>query len=292
MLDVMAYPGGKNGAGVYQTIINLMPPHETYIEPFLGGGAIMRLKRPALESFGLDLSPGAIAEFGAARSTIANGDAAGSRARKGEGIHSPQTAIRDRLSPKLTTSADTVTRSDARRRPSSDLTRTDPQSPSLTLRAACGISFLENYRFTGRELVYCDPPYLMETRSGGRLYDFEMSTLQHRRLLRCIRKIPAKVMISGYWSRMYAEALKGWTLIQFQAMTRGGVAVESLWMNFAEPVALHDYRFLGTNFRERERIKRKKLRWTRKLSAMPLLERRALLAAIASTHGFSDGVLS
>ena len=33
----MTYPGGKSSAGVYQKIINLMPPHEVYIEPFLGG---------------------------------------------------------------------------------------------------------------------------------------------------------------------------------------------------------------------------------------------------------------
>ena len=32
----MTYPGGKNGAGIYQRIINHMPPHETYIEAFLG----------------------------------------------------------------------------------------------------------------------------------------------------------------------------------------------------------------------------------------------------------------
>jgi DNA adenine methylase len=51
----VAYPGGKNGAGVYQTIINLMPPHQVYIEPFLGGGAIMRLKRPAQLNIGIDL---------------------------------------------------------------------------------------------------------------------------------------------------------------------------------------------------------------------------------------------
>ena len=52
----MAYAGGKGGPGVYQKIINLMPPHEVYIEPFVGGGAIMRLKRPARLNIGLDLS--------------------------------------------------------------------------------------------------------------------------------------------------------------------------------------------------------------------------------------------
>jgi hypothetical protein len=64
-------------------------------------------------------------------------------------------------------------------------------------------------------------------------------------------------------------------------MTRGGrTATEWLWYNYPEPVALHDYGFLGENFRERERIKRKKQRWTDRLRTMPILERRALLAAI------------
>lgn len=32
----MTYPGGKGNA--YHKIINLIPPHEVYIEPFLGRG--------------------------------------------------------------------------------------------------------------------------------------------------------------------------------------------------------------------------------------------------------------
>jgi DNA adenine methylase len=60
MLTRLSYPGGKNGAGTYQKLINLMPPHEVYIEPFLGGGAIMRLKRAARLSVGVDLDPAPI----------------------------------------------------------------------------------------------------------------------------------------------------------------------------------------------------------------------------------------
>lgn len=41
----MASPGGKNGAGVYQTIINLMSPHEVSIDPFLDAGAIVPERR-------------------------------------------------------------------------------------------------------------------------------------------------------------------------------------------------------------------------------------------------------
>jgi hypothetical protein len=39
------------------------PPHEVYIEPFLGAEAIMRQKRPALLNIGLDLDAAVIARF-------------------------------------------------------------------------------------------------------------------------------------------------------------------------------------------------------------------------------------
>ncbi len=34
----MTYPGSKSQAGVSQWIITNMPPHQTYIEAFLGSG--------------------------------------------------------------------------------------------------------------------------------------------------------------------------------------------------------------------------------------------------------------
>lgn len=52
----MVYDGGKGAAGVYQTLINLMPPYQTYIERFLDGGAVLLNKRPARRSIGLDLN--------------------------------------------------------------------------------------------------------------------------------------------------------------------------------------------------------------------------------------------
>lgn len=50
------YLGAKNGSGVYQTIINLLPPHDTYIELFLGTGAVMKRKAPASRQIGIDLN--------------------------------------------------------------------------------------------------------------------------------------------------------------------------------------------------------------------------------------------
>jgi site-specific DNA-adenine methylase len=53
----MRYPGGKGGSGVYQKIINLIPPHETYIEPFVGGGNIFERKSQAATSILIDRDP-------------------------------------------------------------------------------------------------------------------------------------------------------------------------------------------------------------------------------------------
>lgn len=51
----MRYPGGKGKC--YQHLINLMPKHSTYIESHLGGGAVLRQKRPAAMNIGIERDP-------------------------------------------------------------------------------------------------------------------------------------------------------------------------------------------------------------------------------------------
>ena len=286
----MTYPGGKNGAGVYQQIINLMPPHDVYIEPFLGGAAILRLKRPAGRSIACDLvapselaieacigSPG---ESGS--DTARTGENGRYRQDRRESIDNPAIATRqDRRGPPTPFARSSEARGNRQDRRGEIFTTSN--GIPFEFHQTDGIEFLRTYKFTGRELVYCDPPYLLSTRTKRRLYQFEMPDREHRRLLRCIRKIPAAVLISGYPSPMYAEALRDWNRIEFQAMTRGGTPrTESVWYNYATPEALHDYQYLGEGFRERERIKRKTLRWTARLKRMPTLEKQALLCAIAT----------
>ena len=88
------------------------------------------------------------------------------------------------------------------------------------------------------------------------------------------------VLISGYRSELYDRLLMHWRRIDYGTTTRGGPVVESLWCNFDEPAQLHDYRFLGSGFRERERLKRKKASWLAKLRRMTPVEASAVLAAI------------
>lgn len=50
----MPYIGGKSQAGVYQRIISLIPPHRVYVEPFAGGFAIGRIKKPSEMTVAID----------------------------------------------------------------------------------------------------------------------------------------------------------------------------------------------------------------------------------------------
>jgi hypothetical protein len=277
----MAYPGGKNAPGVYHTIINLMPPHQTYIEPFLGAGAIMRLKRPAALNIGIDIDPGApkvtmppVPSPDPSRSADAgkNGEAYRSRETAMADPHAASGDARHHHSPGAAIQASSGGTGDG-------------VLPRFHFVHGNGIDFLACYPFAGNELVYCDPPYVMATRSGRRLYRCEMADAEHQRLLRVLQDLPCAAMISGYWSEMYAEALAGWNSVTYDAMTRAGKQkTEWLWFNFPRPTELHDYRYLGRGFREREKINRRKKRWVARLERMPELERHALLAAMAEVR--------
>jgi DNA adenine methylase len=65
---------------------------------------------------------------------------------------------------------------------------------------------------TEATLFYCDPPYVPGTRTARKAYGpHEMSDADHQQLLDALRQCKGKVMLSGYPSRLYDEALAGWT---------------------------------------------------------------------------------
>ncbi len=222
----MTYPGGK--AGVYQTLINLMPPHLQYIEPFLGMGGVMRHKRPAGHSIGIDSDVFVVAEW------------------------------------------------------------QNHSVPGLIVECGDGIRFLRRFnRLHSQTLVYCDPPYLPETCKSRVRYRHGLSKEEHLKLLTLLRQLNCMVMISGYPNTMYDDVLN-WRRYQFTAMTRGGIlATEVVWMNFPPPKELHDYRFLGTNFREREVIRRRIHRWKHRFTRMNELERFAMFAALGEVQSLN-----
>lgn len=79
---------------------------------------------------------------------------------------------------------------------------------------------------------YWDPPYLLCTRNGKQ-YKHEMSDADHEDLLKEALKSKAKIMISGYESEMYNDYLKNWNKLNFQSCAEhGGIRKETVWMNY------------------------------------------------------------
>lgn len=85
-----------------------------------------------------------------------------------------------------------------------------------------------------RVFIYVDPPYLMETRkSARRQYTNEMTEADHIELLEELRKSSAKVMISGYESDLYNEQLKSWNKRRLISNRQGGQrTTEVIWMSY------------------------------------------------------------
>lgn len=238
------YPGGKGNA--YQKLINEIPPHDVYIALFMGHDAIMKHKRPARINIGTDLDERLYNEF----------------ATEVTQSHDNYMVHFDALPENIAKYDDGV---------------------HFVFLQQNALDFLQKYNFTGREFIYTDPPYLMHTRRKKRpLYTHEFCTEQeHTKLLNALINLPCNVMISGYRSKLYNQLLAGWRTITYQSKTRGGpMATECIWMNYPEPSALHDYQYLGDDFRERERIKRKAARWAAGLDRLPELEKKAILSQI------------
>ena len=215
------YFGSKATSGLCQPLIALMPPHDTYIETHLGGGAIMKRKPPARVNIGIDIDPRAIARF-------------------------------------------------------------ECDYPVQRINS-CAHRFLAEYDYQGRELIYCDPPYLLHTRTSRRRYRFEYQAQDHIELLKLLEQLPCNVILSGYPCALYDQWLEGWNHLELQVMNQAGVRTEKLWFNFTVD-RVHWASFAGKNFTDRQRIKRKAASWAQRYQAMPRAERVAVLAGMMAVE--------
>lgn len=230
---------------MYQRIISQMPPHECYVEPFLGGGAVMLHKRPARWNYGIDLDVDVVRR-------------ATDLADRGDLISAwPVPVVSDDGGPAgfKFECGDGIDWLQARKCWSRTLVYCDP------------------------------PYEMSTRISPRRMYRYEMEPDRLGVLLDVLLGLSAFVLVSGYPGGQCEYRLRGWRSIWYDVMTRGGVPHrEVLWLNYPSPVALHDYRYLGQGYRERGRIRRKEARWVARLSGMPVLERRAVESALLTVR--------
>lgn len=254
------YPGGKDGSGVWQRIVNELPPHDVFISAFLGDCAVLRRKQLATRNIGIDLDPAAVAAFSG---RVPDALADRLELYEGDGVAWLWHAF------------------DLGRRLPAWIPASEPGG-RIEGRSA------EVARFgvpAGRVVVYCDPPYVRSSRKGGgRLYRCEMSDADHARLLDVVKRLPCLCAVSHYPCQLYDDALIRWRRIEYEVPTRRGLARENLWLNFSPAETLHDARWLGTDKREREKFRRRRENLRRRLMELPALERQSLLLSL------SDGV--
>jgi len=267
----MNYAGGKNGSGVFQRLICMMPPHKVFVEMFLGSGAIIRRKKPADLSLAYELDKKTIREFAKAvpLESFLPWDINSEWTYPGElpgnggtsiGFYEPGTL------------------------------RTNLEIFNVDAFEALKAKFVASSYFWGMHnpgdvLLYCDPPYPDGVRSSkGRIYKFElMAEAEHNELCSLLLAIPCKIILSGYDNDLYNDRLKGWRKESIPTTNRAGKRVlETVWLNFPAPVELHDYQHAGENYRDRWRIEKRLRNWTGQLERMTPAERGAMLERLAA----------
>ncbi len=138
------------------------------------------------------------------------------------------------------------------------------------------LSVISEMEINQETVIYSDPPYLPETRSREKVYKHDYTIEDHRRLLRLLAGLPCRVLISGYASDLYDEYLTGWNTYEYMSKTHTGMREETIWYNYPKPTQLHDSRYLGSDFREREKIKRRQENLKQKIQGLPSQEQAAI----------------
>lgn len=241
------YYGGKSADGHYHQIINLIPPHNTYIELFGGKLGIFRHKKPAARTFVIEKDE-TLADYYRSLGFI-----------------------------ELYTDYEF----------NKYLNKPGNVKAFLIWDAIDYLEQHSYLLDRSGYFIYADPPYPLQSRkSSKKVYQHELTDEQHTTLLQELRPLTmANIAISTYANEIYNEEFLGhdqWNFCEHLAQTRHGRVTEQLWMNYPPPDQLHDYQCLGRNFREREDITRKQRRWLANFNNLPILERRAMLEILTA----------
>lgn len=260
---VLKYPGAKWRLSDW--IIAHMPPHEVYVEPFFGSGAIFFRKSPAkLETINdinghvvnlfqvirerpedlaaaVALTPWAREEYDASydRDLTALDPVEAARqflvrTWQGYGSAADQHKNGWRMVLQRDKGPRTVPYRQWRNVPERILLAAD-RLKDAQIECRPAIPLLKANARPG-VLVYVDPPYVLSTlsrgRNGRKVYDHQMSDEEHEELLSVLIEHPGHVLLSGYSHPMYDEALANWERVSIRAaVEKGQTREEVLWIS-------------------------------------------------------------
>lgn len=243
--------GGKSYLA--SRIIDLMPPHLHYVEPFFGGGAVLLARDPDDERLWLPPNKGVSEVVNDLNEELTNfWQVLASRndfdtfRRRVEAIPMSRVEwsnahrefdednyvdlavkffVRCRQSRAgMMKDFTSITRSRTRRQMNGNVSEWLGAVDGLAdVHARLRRVLIENMdavklierEDTPNTLFYCDPPYLPETRSAGG-YAHEMTVEHHHHLLSTLLLCEGKVILSGYPSELYCSTLSAWRTVEIK----------------------------------------------------------------------------
>lgn len=254
----LRYHGGKWMLAPW--VIENLPPHRTYVEPF-GGAASVLLRKPRSYAEVYNDLDGEVVSFFRVLQDQSQADELLRRLRvtpfardefklSYEKTDCPLESARRLLirsfmgfgSDGYNDAAPTGFRANSNRSgttPAHDWVNLPKSHEYLTARLS-GI-VIENRdalevmaQHDGPETVhYVDPPYVHETRASNcKQYRHEMTNADHEALLQFLLGLEGAVVLSGYNCDLYGDLLSGWRRIDRKALADGALKrTESLWLN-------------------------------------------------------------
>lgn len=235
--------GGKGCVGTKRRILDLLPPHDGYLEPFGGGASVLIAKKPVGQEVYNDLD-GALVDFFRVLADPVLFPHFWSRVRllpysreywheclrTWQGTIDPlERAVRwfvvarQSFAGAFGSSWGTTVSAENQGRPWSwqsilaDLPLIHQRLQRVQIEHCDFRRCLERYHGNGY-LAYCDPPYAPSTRKSGR-YHCELTDADHRDLVKILLTYDGAVVLSGYRTDMYAPLEKaGWARTDWQVV--------------------------------------------------------------------------
>ena len=253
---VLRYYGGK--AALAEWIIQHFPPHQSYLEPFCGGAAVLLRKAPAALETINDLDGDVVAFFRAMRdqsdaliraielTPFSREEVAAARitddtlpdlerarrlyVRSWQTIHGAPTkqnsgwrVERHPGSNNIGAWADTT-----------HLWQIAGRLRRVQIERRDALEVIERYGNPDC-LVFADPPYVTGTRGDNwakRGYEHELTDSQHRDLAASLHKCPGMVVLAGYASPLYHDLYGDWLAVTHTSRKQSREdATETLWLN-------------------------------------------------------------
>ena len=265
LVQPLKYYGGKHY--MCKKIVELMPEHTHYVEPFAGGLSVLLAKDPQgvsevvndlngdLINFYRVLQDPELFERFYRHIEVAPFSQAGFQQSKQTGSDDPVQAAalffirmrqsRQGIGKDFATLSRNRTRRGMNEQVSAWLTAVEglPQIHQRLRRVVIcnqdAIALIKQQ--DGRQtFLYCDPPYLHGTRSSTGEYAHEMSDDGHRELLEVLAGIKGKFLLSGYSNELYESWAKqhGYACERIEIDNKASSAknkqtkIECLWMNY------------------------------------------------------------